>query len=271
MKHFIKYCTFVKKNEGFPFCIKKQVAYACLLASVLYGCETWLTNDFGKLESLYMKIVKALLGVRSTTCNDLCLIEADMPPLKALIKKKRACYFQSKLENLQDDDPLKFAWDLAKSVNTHSTRIIEDSLNSEISDIVDESFAATRNNINSSTSTKRVTYKQLNTTLESPKIYAGRVPEYKRIQYTRFRLSSHRLRVETGRWLRTDRDERVCDCVEGGVQDEHHALLTCAKTQDIRDKFGVSHDDLVSFFSDDNIEDADKASIVYETLKIFDS
>ena len=41
---------------------------------------------------------------------------------------------------------------------------------------------------------------------------------------------------------------------KGGVHNEH-ALLTCVKTQDINDQLGVSHDDLVSFFSDDSIVD----------------
>ena len=57
MKHFTKYCIFLDKNPDFPFCIKKRVAEACLFSTVLYACETWLTNDYGKLNSLYMKVV----------------------------------------------------------------------------------------------------------------------------------------------------------------------------------------------------------------------
>ena len=271
MKHFIKYCTFVKKNEDFPFNIKKQVSQACLLSAVLYGCDTWLTNDYGKLESLYMSVIKALLGVRTTTCNDVCLIEAGMPTLKALVEKRRASYLQSKIPNLHDDDPLKFAWNLAKSCNTHSTRIIDTSLNLNTNDIFDKATTLIQNRIRSSHSTKRRTFRQLNTTLDSPKLYCGQVPEYKRIAFTRFRLSSHRLRVETGRWLRIPREERLCNCGSVSVQDEKHVLLVCEMSQDIRDKYDITHQDLQSFFSDETVDDADKVSIIYEILKKFDN
>ena len=217
-----------------------------------------------------MKVIKALLSVRTTTCNDLCLIEASMPPLKALVEKRRASYLQAKLFNLKDDDPLKLAWDLAKSVHTHSSKIIDRSLNLNVNDIVTNATTILQENVRTSSSTKRMTYKQLNTTLDSPKLYAGRVPEYKRKAFSRFRLSSHRLRVETGRWLRIPREERVCDCGSGSVQNEDHVLLVCDKSKDIREKYRIDHQDLQAFFSDELISDADKVSIIYETLKRYD-
>ena len=55
------------------------------------------------------------------------------------------------------------------------------------------------------------------------------IPDYLRITFTRFRLSSHRLRVEVGRWSRTPREERVCACGTG-VQDEFH-LFQCPRVR----------------------------------------
>ncbi len=50
------------------------------------------------------------------------------------------------------------------------------------------------------------------TTLEMGTVYTECVAsEFKRIVYTRFRLSAHNLKVETGRWARLPREERVCD------------------------------------------------------------
>ena len=38
------------------------------------------------------------------------------------------------------------------------------------------------------------------------------VPEYQRMVYTRFRLSAHNLRTETGCWTRVPREARFFDC-----------------------------------------------------------
>jgi len=59
------------------------------------------------------------------------------------------------------------------------------------------------------------------------------IPEIYRISFTRLRLSSHRLRIETGRWSRLPRENRLCPC--GAVQDERHVLENCPLTQQLRD------------------------------------
>ena len=62
------------------------------------------------------------------------------------------------------------------------------------------------------------------------------IPEHLRIAFTRFRLSSHRLRVETGRWSRLPREQRLCDC--GEIQDEQHVLTICPLVENLRDQYG---------------------------------
>lgn len=42
----------------------------------------------------------------------------------------------------------------------------------------------------------------------------------------RMQHSAHRLRVETGRWTKVAREERVCDC-GSGVESEWHAIVAC--------------------------------------------
>ena len=269
MKHFIKYCIFLEKNPDFPFSIKKKVAEACLLSAVLYGCETWLTNDYGKLESLYMKVIKSLLKVRTPTCNDLCLIESDMPLLKALIEKKRTAYLKKKLGMLSYGDPLQIALDLARSCRTHSSKLIEVALVSEV-DVVKQAKDILKQSVSMSPSTKRRTYKLLNPNMEIHNMYKSKkVPEYLRIAFTRFRLSSHRLRIETGRWVRTPPEERLCEC--GSIQNEEHVLLFCEQSDRIRERFNIQHTDLNSFFHDPNIQEYNKALAIYQTLKVFES
>ena len=73
----------------------------------------------------------------------------------------------------------------------------------------------------------------MNPSLTVHKIYemqANYVEEQVRLSFSRFWLGSHYLRIETGRWSRTPRDERFCDCGNNQVQDEQHVLRDCAKS-----------------------------------------
>ena len=67
-------------------------------------------------------------------------------------------------------------------------------------------------------------------------IYCNRsfVPEFPRLAVTRLRLSSHYLRIETGRWSRLPQENRLCKC--GQCQTEEHVLLNCKLTESLRSK-----------------------------------
>ena len=75
----------------------------------------------------------------------------------------------------------------------------------------------------------------------------------------RFRISSHQLRIETGRYEKIPRDERICYfCTGNKIEDENHFLLDCKAYSQIRDIFfskletkipdfkSLSHDTLIS-------------------------
>ena len=72
----------------------------------------------------FMNIIKTLLAVCQTTCNDMCLVECDMPSLKALVRQRQHKYITEKLRIWQDDSPPNFALNLVESANTVSYRII---------------------------------------------------------------------------------------------------------------------------------------------------
>ena len=65
------------------------------------------------------------------------------------------------------------------------------------------------------------------------------VDDYLRIAFTRLRTSSHRLKVETGRWSRIPRERRLCKCGMG-VQTEKHVLVECELAEPIKQKYGLS-------------------------------
>ena len=109
----------------------------------------------------------------------------------------------------------------------------------------------------SSNSTKINTYLEMNPYLSTPSIYtspANTVPDYLRVSYTRFRLSAHRLRVETGRWTRTPRHLRVCTCDHVSLQDERHTLFHCNITAQIRTDYDMLDYDnnWMKFFNAEN-------------------
>ena len=92
--------------------------------------------------------------------------------------------------------------------------------------------------------TKAMTYKEINPDLILHNIYSTNeyVAEWKRINFTRFRLSSHNLKIETGRWSRMKREDRLCEC--GEIQDEMHVIRYCPRSTRIREKFNVQDNSL---------------------------
>ena len=85
IKHVYTFFTFLKNNHNMPFILKGKVAETCVLSALIYGTETWLTDNFKPLPILYGRIIRALLGVKHSIPIDLCLIEAGMNPLKNII------------------------------------------------------------------------------------------------------------------------------------------------------------------------------------------
>ena len=72
-------------------------------------------------------------------------------------------------------------------------------------------------------------------------------------------MSSHQLRIETGRDEKIPRDERICySCTSNKIEDESHFLLECKAYSQIGDTFfskletkipdfkSLSHDTLIS-------------------------
>ena len=87
--------------------------------------------------------------------------------------------------------------------------------------------------ISTSTSTRRMAYREINPSLSVHPLYNSYdVPEYDRTAFTRLRLGSHHLQYEMGRWTRTPLENRMCPC--GQVQNDKHVLLECELTHQAR-------------------------------------
>ena len=111
-KDMNKLTIFLQRNKNAPYAVKKVVVDACFNSSLLYSCESWLgAKPSGTLNSMYMKAVKMLLGVRQSTPNDTCLIEAGYPTLEAVVRQRQKKFLENMIADRSnmDDDPLMFA------------------------------------------------------------------------------------------------------------------------------------------------------------------
>ena len=90
-------------------------------------------------------------------------------------------------------------------------------------------------------SSKCITYLGVNPSLSQHDIYKNEnISEYLMISFTRFRVSSHDLNIEKGRWSKIPRENRKCISNQDEMQSEMHFLLQCPLTYHIREKFNIS-------------------------------
>ena len=253
-KDMNKLTIFLQTNKNAPYAVKKLVVDACFTASLLYGCESWLgIKPDESLKVMYMKAVKMLLGVRQSTANDTCLIESGYPSLEALIRQRQKKFLDKMIDDRKEmtDDPLMFCLKLTEQDNPHMQKYIKDLL-SEPDDIIEKDLSVIKTRVMASTQTKAVTYRTFNPELSVHSIYGTNtediVEDDLRTSFTRLRLSSHRLRIETGRWSRIAPEDRVCQCGED-VQSEEHVLCRCPLSQEIRRSYGFETIDFHSFMT----------------------
>ena len=145
-----------------------------------------------------------------------------------------------------NDDPLMFALDLTERENVSMHRYLTGVLG-EAGDIVENDIRLRKERILLSQRTRARTYCQMNPELAvHPMYYSSSdiIDDDFRIAFTRFRLSSHRLKIETGRWARIPQERRLCQC--GAIQTEKHVLCECSLVRDIRLSYG-SVDEFLDF------------------------
>ena len=256
-KHLRKFQSFLSKNSDAPFSVKHKVWSAALNSSIFYGSETWMTSNLKSAHSLYMNSLRDLLGIRQTVCSDLIFLESGEPSAVALIKQKQL-KFLKRLRERQDFDNSYIAKMINKAVEVRSPMGVYISQLEEMEgDPVHlEKLELKRKVTDNTESSRRITYKLLNPQLESPTIYRSHsyIPEHHRIAYTQFRLSSHRLRIETGRWSRLPRERRLCQC--GSVQDETHVILHCPLLRYVRDENnGINFTSIIEVMSHNNVNE----------------
>jgi hypothetical protein len=234
----LKFNAFIAKNTDMPYCAKKKVFTSALSAAILYGNEAWLSDAAIKIaQPMYASSIRTLLGVRRTTATDLCLIEAGLQPLAQTVKNaQKRTLVKLMSRTATHDDPFETVYRLCRESRTPCARYIDNLLEDRLETIEEK----LRRQIRNSERTKYITYRTLmNPNVTQPDFYAitgeTDLDERRRITTTRFRLSSHNLAIERGRWSRTPRQDRLCPC--GQVQDEQHVISDCRDHEAVRRSF----------------------------------
>ena len=93
--------------------------------------------------------------------------------------------------------------------------------------------------IESSTGTQCIRYKEIYDMSSIDPIYYQFLREDKRILITKWRLSSHNLNIEKGRYTSpiTPREERICKICTTCIENEHHVLFDCPLYNIVRIRF----------------------------------
>ena len=240
-----------------------------MLSSVIYSCESWLSDKLGKLNTLYMASIKAVLGVRESCPNLVALLEGGFARLSALIKERQYRFFKKLINGRaqMDDDPFMLMLRTARENKTPAAQYIDNVLKCTAVSFIDRDLEEMRLQLREATGSKFVTYGQINTDLQKHPMYENRtIPEFKRIALTRFRTSSHRLRIETGRWSRIPRERRICNCGLAEVQDEAHVIEACLHMNELKHLFPNMNFTIEAFF-DNDLEEL--ATFVFKALDIY--
>ena len=228
---------------------------------ILNGIDNTQIDEFYKklkCESLHQKFWKYILGINKKSVNHASLSELGRHPLHYNIVKDmlKYCY---RLENLVEFPLLKDAFLCSKNLHyNHKTSWYSSivklftifnmgcntmslgkcNFNSTLKKLLSSKYLTDwkyRNN--SLKDGKLVTYLFLKSNFRYEE-YLTSVNNYKyRRSICKFRVSSHRLLIETGRYHSIPRHERICkNCTRNVVEDEIHFLIQCDKFSQEREK-----------------------------------
>ena len=104
--NIVKFYGFLRENKNAPLLIKLKVLDACTVTTLLYNCETWASANIQPIEVKYRKMLKTILCVRATTCNEIIHLELGCLSIKAHIKINQYRFWK-KVQELKDDEPLQ--------------------------------------------------------------------------------------------------------------------------------------------------------------------
>ena len=221
------------------------------LKSSKFGNDVLLDRIYSDLEpdKLHMKITKFILGVNRKSSNFAVLSELGRFPIYISIVKDLLNYY-FRIENMPEDSLLYKALQTSKDLDDknhnswyssvrHLCKIIDLPSNfinfskykfrKCLLNCLKVSYVKSWENAYSQNSQGKLrTYCQFKTSF-CKENYLNILKNFDlRKAITKFRISSHRLKIETGRYSKLEVHQRICDkCDLNKVEDELHFLIEC--------------------------------------------
>ena len=250
--HICQFYGWLEANQQTPIIIKLRVLYSCMFAAILYSCEAWGNIDELAEQILLMerKALKRCLGVKNSVQNDILYHELSIPDIIAKIWKLQQKFF-AKIMMLEPEEAIvrqlvdryredeEYMLD-ENSFLAHYLQLYADHMDSSTTanNIVETNIKERKDRLLIEETSKITLYKEITNLEHNAILYKSFVNDELRMRITRWRLSCHKLRIETGRYTRpsTPRNERLCK-ICSVVEDELHALFQCPAHIFIRLKF----------------------------------
>ncbi len=185
------------------------------------------------------------------------------------IQKRQIDFLRKfKKQSFYEDSPLKLAITMAQRYKSPMGLYIRD-IETLLEDPVTEFTHMLHTKVRSSEASKVVIYRAINPELSVHPMYNSNdfIPKSHRIATSRLRLSSHRLRIETGQWSCTPREERLCQC-EQDIQTESHVMLDCERSRPLRQNLrNINFDSIAQLM--DNSPCAVLCKLCYDVLSLY--
>ena len=230
---------------------------------ILYGSEIWGIYNIKEVDKLNFKFCKTILGVRSQTSNAAVLGELGRFPLSIICKQRALSYWikikqnpnslmhtvyneQCNIYNENNNNNTNMWCAFVKQqLDQLGHGIFYNNLNDncnysyEINQRIKDQFIQNwHDTINSQP--KLEYYKMFKTEFAYEKYLDCINNRNNKQQLSRFRLSTHKLEKETGRYNSIPIDERKCKlCNANTVESEYHFFLTCSIYKDLRTKYCI--------------------------------
>ena len=228
---------------------------------ISYGSEIWGMDNVESLESFYLSFLKNVLCVKKSTPNCFVYGELGVYPLKIKLQMRaikywlkiirlslphesyiRKIYLELLLVNVYFPNKVTwvtkvkdilfkcgmgFYWFDQKVVNEN---LFLKTLRQRLQDIYLQEW---HSNLQSSSDNRLYKYLKENIQFEE---YLNISNSFFRISISKFRLSSHLLNVERGRWSKLELNNRLCSACNC-VEDEFHVFLECPRYNKIREHY----------------------------------
>ena len=233
-RNWCKFYAWLEVNDETPIEIKLLVLDACLLSVILYAVEVFgdMSCVEKKLRLAEQKALRAILQVKKGTTIDLLYNEIKRPDVMSMVKESQYKFYQKVKSFTQGEAVVASILELCK--DTPFVNYYE----SLIPDHKKHNVREREIRIRQSESSMTKYYCSIVEVESKSNIYTNLVDDQYRRTITRWRLSNHKLRIETGRYQvpfvqGEDRRCYRCDILE----DEKHAIYFCPSFAFIRSNY----------------------------------